>query len=167
MNFKSVSQLDQNGKFIGATTADESPLEPGVFLIPAGAVDVDPPVVPSGYYAVWNGEGFDFVLTAVEETIEQTPTAEQILATKKAERQAIVDAITVTTSTGKTFDGNEDAIRRMTSAIMAAGILGVTSTDNWVLANNTPTTVTLDELKEALALSMQAMGAVWATPYKS
>ena len=33
------------------------------------------------------------------------------------------------------------------------------------LANNVPTTVTLAELKEALALSLQAMGAVWVAPY--
>ena len=40
---KIVSQLDAQGYFDGAVVADESPLEPGVFHIPAGAIDVTPP----------------------------------------------------------------------------------------------------------------------------
>jgi hypothetical protein len=93
------------------------------------------------------------------------PTPDQILAAKKAERQAIVDAIVVTVSSGKVFDGNEEAQSRMSRAIQTAEIASIPST-TWVLANNVPTLVTLAELKEALVLSMQAMGAVWATPYE-
>jgi hypothetical protein len=92
-------------------------------------------------------------------------TPEQILAAKKADRQAIVDAIVVTVSSGKVFDGNEEAQSRMSRAIQTAEIAGIEST-TWVLANNVPTVVTLPELKEALVLSMQAMGAVWAAPYE-
>ena len=89
----------------------------------------------------------------------------QTLARKKKERQATVDAITVTVSTGKIFDGNEEAQSRMARAIQAAQIASI-STTTWVLSNNVPTTVTLAELQEALVLSMQAMGAVWAVPYQ-
>ena len=92
-------------------------------------------------------------------------TNDEIIAEKKCQRQAIVDAITVTVSTGKVFDGNEDAQSRMGRAIQTAQIANIPST-TWVLANNVPTTVTLAELQEALVLSMQAMGAVWATPYE-
>lgn len=53
---KQVSQLDQGGYFVGITVADESPLEPGVFLLPAGAVDAEPPTVPEGQRAKWNGQ---------------------------------------------------------------------------------------------------------------
>ncbi|ASJ79181.1 hypothetical protein P26059A_0029 [Curvibacter phage P26059A] len=53
---KQVSQLDTNGYFVGVTTADESPLEEGVFLIPAGTVDSIPPSIPEGKLARWNGE---------------------------------------------------------------------------------------------------------------
>lgn len=97
--------------------------------------------------------------------VAPSPTPEQILADKKRQRQAIVDAITVTTSTGKVFDGNEDAQSRMSRAIQAAQIASIPST-TWVLANNVPTVVTLAELQEALVLSIQAMGAVWAIPYE-
>lgn len=38
-----VWQTDGDGFLIGPTVADESPLEPGVFLIPAGAVQDEPP----------------------------------------------------------------------------------------------------------------------------
>jgi hypothetical protein len=52
---KTVSQLDAAGYFVGITDADESPLEPGVWIIPGGAVDVAPPLVPQGQRARWNG----------------------------------------------------------------------------------------------------------------
>ena len=93
------------------------------------------------------------------------PTSADILAEKKRQRQAIVDAITVTTSTNKVFDGNEDAQSRMSRAIQASQIANIQTT-TWVLANNVPTSVTLAELQEALVLSMQVMGTVWATPYE-
>lgn len=43
MNQKTVSQLDAAGYFVGETIAHESPLEPGKFLIPGGAIDRKPP----------------------------------------------------------------------------------------------------------------------------
>lgn len=48
MSEKIVSQVDEFGYLVGTTVADESPLEPGVFHIPAGAVDIEPPSVPKG-----------------------------------------------------------------------------------------------------------------------
>ena len=45
-----------NGKYIGETEAQESPLEPGKFLIPAGAVETTPPAFDSqNQYAEWTG----------------------------------------------------------------------------------------------------------------
>jgi hypothetical protein len=52
---KQVIQLNADGYFVGLTTADESPLEPGVFLLPANAVDASVPNVSEGQRAKWNG----------------------------------------------------------------------------------------------------------------
>ena len=166
---KTVSQLDAMGYFVGSVIADKSPLEDGVFLIPGGSVDFPPISVPEGFKAKWNGSGFDMEAipddqTEPEKTEEEL--ANEVLTTKKAMRQEIVDSIVVTVSSGKVFDGNEEAQSRMSRAIQTAEIDGIEST-TWVLANNVPTVVTLPELKEALVLSMQAMGAVWATPYEA
>jgi hypothetical protein len=67
--------------------------------------------------------------------------------------------ITVTTQAGNTFDGNETARINMMSAIMAAEIVGQSSS-NWKMANNETVLITLDELKEALALSIQRVGEI-------
>lgn len=53
---KQVLQLDSDGYLVGLTFADESPLEPGVYLIPAGCVEMDEPIVPTGKKARWMGE---------------------------------------------------------------------------------------------------------------
>jgi hypothetical protein len=47
----------------------------------------------------------------------------------------------------------------MTSAILSAGALNITQTQ-WKLADNTIATISLDELKEALALSIQAVSQI-------
>ncbi|WP_211226433.1 hypothetical protein [Azonexus hydrophilus] len=73
---KIVSQLNDIGYYVGPVVADESPLEPGVFLIPGGAVDVEPPMIPEGKVARWeNGWIFETVTESAEqeETVELTP----------------------------------------------------------------------------------------------
>lgn len=52
---KIVYQTDLHGWFSGITQAFESPLEPGVHLMPAGAVEVEPPQPLSGMYPRWIG----------------------------------------------------------------------------------------------------------------
>ena len=92
-------------------------------------------------------------------------TPEQLLEAAKQERARFVDAIVVTVG-DKQFDGNEDAQARMSRAIQVAEIAGINET-TWVLANNVPTSVTVEELKQALVQAIQAMGAVWAKPYEA
>lgn len=48
-----VYQTDANGVFVGTTEADESPLEPGVFHIPGGCVEQEPPAFADGEQARW------------------------------------------------------------------------------------------------------------------
>lgn len=52
---KQVIQLNEDGYFVGLTTADESPLEEGVLLMPAGCIDAQLPDIPDGKMAKWNG----------------------------------------------------------------------------------------------------------------
>lgn len=55
-------QTDRAGLYAGETVADESPLEPGVLIVPAGAVIVPPPAtVPEGQWPRWNGSSWDLV----------------------------------------------------------------------------------------------------------
>lgn len=58
MNTKIVCQLNAAGYYIGTTVADESPLEPGIYLLPGGCIDAPTPTVPVGYRAYWNGVAF-------------------------------------------------------------------------------------------------------------
>lgn len=77
---KLVSQLDRRGYFIGAVVADPSPLEEGVFLIPGGAVDVEPPTIPDGKDARWDG-GWVFEVKAIPDNrpAEANLTTEEAL----------------------------------------------------------------------------------------
>ena len=44
--------------FVGEGTADESPLEPGVWLIPANATEAEPPAVGAKEMAVWSNDAW-------------------------------------------------------------------------------------------------------------
>lgn len=44
-----IYHYDQNGLYLGDSIADPSPLEPGVFLIPARATTTKPPSARDGY----------------------------------------------------------------------------------------------------------------------
>ena len=103
------------------------------------------------------------VESAISLPAAQSP--EQILAQAKAARQLAVDSIVVTVSSGKRFDGDEVSQDRMGRAITVSEITGLTECE-WVLADNKPTVITVDDLKEALVMSFQAMGAVWSAPYR-
>lgn len=60
---------------------------------------------------------------------------------------------------GIALDGNEVARANMMSAIMSAEIIGQTESP-WKLADNTVEIVTISELKQALALSIQEVGRI-------
>lgn len=81
---------------------------------------------------------------------------------KISKEQRIIDVsnIIVATSTGKVFDGDEASQDRMVRAINIATITGATAT-KWKMADNSIVEVTLDELKEALALSGLEMSKIW------
>lgn len=96
--------------------------------------------------------------------IEPEKPPEQLLAEAKLLRAQEVAALTVTTTSGKCFDGNEQAQDRMSRAV-----LSMTDKDTlpWVLVGNTVATVGKAELLEALRLSGAAMAEIWIRPYQS
>jgi len=82
---KTVIQLDADGFFEGLTTADESPLEPGVYHLPAGAVDVSvPPELTGKERAQWDGKRWAIVQPKPEPEPEPELTAEEVLAQARA-----------------------------------------------------------------------------------
>lgn len=57
-----VFQFDHSGLYQGFAEADESPLEPGVYLLPARSTRVSPPaLIPAGQWPRWNGSAWELV----------------------------------------------------------------------------------------------------------
>ncbi len=62
MNHITVYQTNYSGLFVGETLADESPLEPGVFPLPAGCVETAPPSEwPEDQWPRWNGFKWELI----------------------------------------------------------------------------------------------------------
>ena len=74
MNTKTVYQTDHLGIYIGTTVADRSPLEPDVWLIPGGCVEVAPPTVPAKKAALWDGRKWQLVDSYQGLTVYNTTT---------------------------------------------------------------------------------------------
>lgn len=99
MTTKIVCQLDFNGLFIGLTDADESPLELGVFLLPAGAVDAPAPELIEGFDFKW--EGSKFLKIAKSQVINPPPPPPpsvadlklQALALARSQRAPIINVL--------------------------------------------------------------------------
>ncbi len=85
------------------------------------------------------------------------PVSESVL--KQTEKNYRLQTIKVTTQNGNTFDGNETARNNILSAINSAEFIGRTE-ETWKLADNSTVLVQLQELKEALALSIQEVGNI-------
>lgn len=68
----------QNRHLMGQGHADASPLEPGVFLLPAFATDIPPPNASDGFYVVFTGNGW--ALEEIPSPPEPEPEPEPQLA---------------------------------------------------------------------------------------
>ena len=73
---KQVIQLDAQGYFVGTTTADESPLEQGVYMMPANTLDVDTPSIPNGHKAKWNNGWVFEAIPQPEPEVKVDPKAD-------------------------------------------------------------------------------------------
>jgi hypothetical protein len=79
MKTKTVFQTDQLGIYVGETIADLSPLEEGVWLIPAGCVEVAPPAVPEFKAALWTGQRWQLIDSYHGLTAYSTETREAVV----------------------------------------------------------------------------------------
>ena len=87
----------------------------------------------------------------------------------KAERATQVGRLTVTVD-GMVFDADETSQNRMSRVVSGAQALGVdmnTTTQIWVLADNTVATPTVAQLAQALKLAGEAQTALWTVPYQT
>lgn len=78
MTTKIVYQYDIAGMFTGETEADESPLEPGVFLIPARCVEAAPPAYSGDQWPRWNGASWQLVAVTAANDNEQPDPVEKL-----------------------------------------------------------------------------------------
>ncbi|MGO4738661.1 hypothetical protein AB4099_19085 [Bosea sp. 2KB_26] len=78
---KTVYQTNNVGIYLGETVADESPLEPGVWLTPGGCVTVPPPVRSEGELAKWdpNTETWSIVVPPPDPEPEPGPPKKIVL----------------------------------------------------------------------------------------
>lgn len=90
-------------------------------------------------------------------------TPDQLREEAKAARAAAVEAITVTTAAGNTFDGDEISQARMSRAILVLST-GAAASVPWVLADNTVIQASAAELTEALALAGAEQARLWVLP---
>jgi hypothetical protein len=70
----------------------------------------------------------------------------------------------VTTTAGREFDGDETSQNRMARAILGLSAAAPGTTITWTLADNTPATVGVAELTEALMLAGATQAAMWGLP---
>ena len=113
-------------------------------------------------------KGDYFEVVAIPEPTEEELAAQE-LEQAKAERAEAVSQLTVTVD-GMTFDADETSQNRMSRVVSGAQALGVdlsTTTQIWVLADNSVATPTVAQLAQALKLAGEAQTALWTKPYET
>lgn len=94
--------------------------------------------------------------------------AKATLDSAKATRATKVGSLTVTVD-GMVFDADETSQNRMSRVVSGAQALGVdlnTTTQIWVLADNTIAQPTVAQLAQALKLAGQKQSELWVLPYQ-
>ncbi len=134
----------------------------------AGVVGIEDDPKPVDFDASFYNTKEDWETTTGPYTVYERKPDQEITQIKiqraKQVRQQEVEDIVVTTTSGKSFDGDEVSQARMSRAINALDPLETTM---WILADNTvDLAVSREELREALRLAGAAQTAVWSKPYE-
>lgn len=113
-----IYNLDRDGFLLGTDEADESPLEPGVFLIPANATTLVPPKSRNGFVVKFDGTAWGYV-PAVQPEVIPTPAPVVTSAMINVERDRRIAA--GFTFNGKLFDFDAESKQRIAGAATLAG----------------------------------------------
>ena len=81
----------ENGYFVGESFADESPLEPGIYLIPAHATETAAPKATKGKVAVFVNDAWELQDLPKEPVIDNSE-----FEAKQAARKAIAERLGLT-----------------------------------------------------------------------
>lgn len=80
MSSKTVYQFDVAGRYLGETEADESPLEPGVYHLPARTTETPPPARDTWPENTWPRWNFvEWVMTGSTDPLQRDGAAEDPL----------------------------------------------------------------------------------------
>lgn len=125
MSTKTVYQCDDDGILVGEATARESPMEPGVWHLPAGCVDAAPPALAAGERARWTGAAWEIVPPEPEPPPEaERPRTQDELLGYARERRLAAEAAGVTVA-GVTYASDMESQARIVatlSYLAAAGL---------------------------------------------
>lgn len=85
--------VPDTGLYCGEGIADESPLEPGIYLIPAYSTSLVPPILGTNQQAVYtNGEWTIITLPVIVENSIVEPTATELLLAAQEKQLGIIKA---------------------------------------------------------------------------
>jgi hypothetical protein len=89
-----IYNYDTNGIYTCDSLADESPLEAGIFLMPANSTEVAPPEVTEGNQAIFiAGKWMVQAIPAPDQPVEPVLTEEELNEQAKANIQATLNKI--------------------------------------------------------------------------
>lgn len=136
MKTKTVIQLDAEGYAVGQVQADESPREPGVFLIPGGCIEAEWPSVPQGQRARWTGQGWALEAIPEPPPPPAPPSAAEVRRGEILGRLAVIDTESIravratvsATAKGKpapAFDANKLEALETEAAALRAELAGL------------------------------------------
>lgn len=117
---------------------------------------------------IWANRGSYQIADYVAIPMTEEEKQAQALAQAKRERAEAVSRLTVTVD-GMVFDADETSQNRMSRVVAGAQALGIaqSTTQVWVLADNTVATPTVAQLAQALKLAGEAQTALWTVPYQT
>jgi hypothetical protein len=154
---KIVYQTNAAGVFVGAAEADESPLEPGVYLLPAGCIEVKPPATAGNDYAVWNGVEWQVKTPPIPDRVIP-PTLPDLKVTLSAQVDDVISAIY---SRFTRFTSEYELREAAARAFKAANYAG--TPDPWVTSFATPAGLTPAQATDLIISQADTLRTALAT----